>query len=177
MKWHYGVAGVSLVIGLLYGAISLELLVIRPPADVFIDPVVATNKSTKKVIVHYWQNGSWHTETDTILWQEDKSAQLTALINSWLAVLAEERVIDKKINLQTVIGASSGNEFFVSFDCYPFFKDSSTYEKYQWIEGLLKTIRANGVAVQSIRFLVQHQELVDAHLDFSRSWPVAGFLQ
>ena len=43
------------------------------------------------------------------------------------------------------------------------------------IEGILKTIRENNNAIQTVRFLVHHQPLRDTQLDFSFSWPVQGF--
>jgi hypothetical protein len=85
--------------------------------------------------------------------------------------------MEKKVSLQSVVPSPSGVEAYISFDRNPFTKNQSTYEKFMWIEGLLKTVRENGIQLQSIYFLVHHQPLTDFHLDFSNAWPISGFIQ
>ena len=176
MKWYFWLSGFFFIIGLLYSAFNNELLVVQLPFNKAIDQQETTTKIKKKIVLHYWQHEAWHSENGEILWSENKAHNLTSLINNWLAMLDEEGVTTKKISLQLALLAASGTEAFISFDSYPFFKEASTYDKLQWIEGLLKTVRTNNLQLQTIRFLVHHQELLDAHLDFSCSWPIVGFL-
>ncbi|HZW61067.1 MAG TPA: hypothetical protein VFF04_02480, partial [Candidatus Babeliales bacterium] len=97
-------------------------------------------------------------------------------INSWLSLLDEEHIMDSKVMLQTAILSQSGQEAFLSFDRNPLPAECATFETWMWVEGLLKTIRENDIQLQSIRFLVHHEPLIDEHLDFSNSWPAQGFL-
>lgn len=131
----------------------------------------------KKVTRVYWHNESWHAEETELLWSEDKAEIVLRLITSWLSLLDEEKVMEKKVSVQSAVLTQSGVEVYLSFDRNPFNKNQSTYEKLMWIEGILKTIRENGIHIQQIQFLVHHQPLHDFHLDFSNPWPITGFLE
>lgn len=131
----------------------------------------------KKVIKHFfWHHDAWRQELAEILWSDDAVHAVSSLVTSWLSILEAEKINAKKISLQSVAPSATQQEIFCSFDRNPFSKHQSTYEKLMWIEGLLKSIRENGIKIQAIRFLVHHQPLLDTHLDFSNSWPVQGFL-
>jgi len=84
--------------------------------------------------------------------------------------------MEKKITVQTVLLSTSDQVAYLSFDSDPLSKESSTFDKWMLIEGLLKTIRENSVRLQQIQLLVHHQLMQDPHLDFSKPWPVDGFL-
>ena len=132
--------------------------------------------SKKTIKQFFWLRGAWHQEVTDILWSEDNVDTLFALISNWLTILDEEKVGTKRILLQSIALSPSQQEVFCSFDRNPFKKEQSIHEKLMWIEGLLKSIRENGIKMQSIRFLVHHQPLLDTHLDFSNSWPLSGFI-
>jgi len=89
----------------------------------------------------------------------------------------DEKITTKKITLQTAMLNPTGTELAVSFDHGLFSKDATTYEKWMLCEGLLKTVRENGIASQTVRFLIHHQPIIDAHLDFSNPWPIYGFIR
>jgi len=137
-----------------------------------------TVQITKKRVTRvYWNNDAWHNEETELLWSDDDKANtLLHLITSWLALLDEEKVMEKKVSVQSVVLSLSGADAYISFDRNPFTKNQSTYSKLLWVEGLLKTVRENGVKVQAIYFLVHHQPLTDFHLDFSNPWSINGFL-
>jgi len=65
---------------------------------------------------------------------------------------------------------------YLSFDHNIFAKEETIFKKWMLIEGLLKTLAFNGIAISYVQFLVQHQQLHDAHLDFSLAWPIQGFM-
>ena len=136
-------------------------------------------KSAVKKVVRriFWNHGKWNNETTDIIWSDDKADTIQHLINSWLILLDEEKLMTKKVLVQSVIMSQSGNDVYISFDRNPFNKASSTYQKMMWIEGLLKTIRDNNIKVQQVQFLVHHQPMHDLHLDFSSPWPIGGFLE
>jgi hypothetical protein len=82
----------------------------------------------------------------------------------------------KTVSLQSAMLSPAQHELYISFTRNPLEKEKSIQEKWLFIEGLLKTIRENGLMLQAIHFLVQHQPLNDPHLDFSKPWPLQGFL-
>lgn len=130
----------------------------------------------KKQISHYYFHGDkWKMEKQELLWTESVEKNLFQLINAWLILLDEEHVTVKKTMLQSALVSSAGC-VYLSFDHNILGKEETIFKKWMIIEGLLKTIILNGVAIQQVQFLVQHQQLHDAHLDFSLAWPVHGFL-
>jgi len=138
--------------------------------------LLAQNHVQKKpVALHYWHREKWHSEQTPLIWSNNTTQNVSYLINTWLTLLDEEDIMDKKVSLQAVLLDSSKQEAFLSFDRNPLAENSSTFEKWQWIESLLKTMRTNGVSLQRVRFLVHHQEMIDDHLDFSNPWPLSGF--
>lgn len=130
----------------------------------------------KPVILHYWHHGSWLTEKNNLIMSNDTSQSVAYLINTWLTFLDEEKIMNKKVELQTAAISPTGHELFLSFDRSPFDLQQSIYEKWMWIESLLKTIKAYDATIDHVRILVRHKPLHDMHLDFSNPWPIHGFL-
>jgi hypothetical protein len=166
----------SLGIGMLLYTWHRGWIVIKLPATQQVThQEEPTQKNLKKnVMLSYWHNDKWQRENVELIWTTDTAKTIEYLLNNWLSLLDEEQVIDKKITIQSV-ALTQSNYAYISFDRNPFNKEQTTFEKLQWIEGLLKTIRDNGIKLQGIYFLVQHQPLIDPHLDFSNSWPLSGF--
>jgi hypothetical protein len=169
----------ALLSALCYFAYNQQWIIIQVPdsKNRFEDDAkkaLMTKKSVKRI---FWHNDGWHIEETDLLWSDDKAENLTRLINSWLTLLDEEKVMEKKVSLQSIVLSPSGHDVYCSFDRNPFNKNNPTYEKLMWIEGLLKTIRENGIKIQQMFFLVHHQPLHDFHLDFSNPWPVSGFVE
>jgi hypothetical protein len=129
----------------------------------------------KSVKLYFWHNNKWQHETVQLIWSQDQSKNLEYLINNWLSLLDEEQIIDKKVELQAALLTQS-NYCYLSFDRSLFGKESTTHEKLLIVQGLFKTIKENGINLQGIHFLVQHQPMIDAHLDFSNPWPLSGFV-
>ncbi len=177
---HYSliIAGLACIGGILICAFMNEWIIIKFPSY---KTDCATYKKTTDVARNHvtlavWNHNTWHHEKLEIIWSEDMAQNTYYTINSWLNLLDEEQITAKKTSLQTAMLNPSGQELFLSFDRNPFTQKSSTFEKWMWVEGLLKTLRENKITVQSVRFLVHHQPLDDDHLDFSTSWPLAGFI-
>lgn len=130
----------------------------------------------KNIFFTFWKDGQWQQEEAEILWSESTAQTLLHIVNRWLSLADEEGVLSQKLLLQDAAISDSKNNAYLSFDRYPFEKESSTYEKYLVIEGLLKTIRQSGLKIVYIHLLVHHKPIQDYHLDFSHPWPVCGFL-
>jgi len=165
--------------GMLFFAIYNEWILFSYPSyKVEVNQQINHMKVDKKdVWLMYWHNKKWCKEKVNLLWSDDTSQNIHYLVSSWLNLLDEELVIKKKVSLQAVLLASSGNIAYLSFDRNIFSSKNSTHEKLMLIEGLLKTIRENEIKLQGVYFLVHHQIMEDYHLDFSNPWPLYGFLQ
>lgn len=164
-------------IGLLVYAYHHSLLIIRWPWHQPLESSSYHHATKKTIALHYWHHGSWHTEKNQLIITDNAAKALTYLINTWLTLLDEEKIMRKKIELQTALVSPTGHELFLSFDRTPFGPQQSTYEKWMWVEGLLKTIKAHTTSIDRVSILVRHKPLQDMHLDFSNAWPITGFLQ
>lgn len=128
----------------------------------------------KSVKLFFWHKKRWKIETVEILQTENQARNIQHIINSWLTLLDEDNYMKKKATLQSAL-VSGNNELFLSFDRNPFNESDTTYEKWMWVEALLKTLRENNISIQNVRLLEHHQPMEDYHLDFSNSWPLIGF--
>ncbi len=133
--------------------------------------------SKKKVTLYVWDQEAWKHEIVEIIWSDNLIKTLEYVLIAWLAFLDEEKTNNKKISLQSVAIGPSGQEAYISFDRNPFEKKNIAFDKWLWIESLLKTLRKNKITLKSIQLLVHHQPLIDYHIDFSKPWPLEGFLK
>ena len=153
-------------------------LIVRYPSyhhDIAQQKAISHIKRTP-ITFHFYKDDTWHTESNELLWSQDVAHNIRYLINSWLSFLDEEHVMRKKVLVTHVLISSNGSDAYLSFDRNPLNKEASTYAKWMWIEGLLKTLRAQHITIPNIYFLVHHQPLQDAHLDFDNPWPIQGYL-
>lgn len=132
--------------------------------------------SKKPITLYYWHTNQWHKERIELIWHDDLMRNLHYLINSWLTFLDDENIMQKKVNLQTVLLSENKQTAYLSFDRNPLNKEESTWGKWHFIEGLLKTVCDNELPIKYIQFLVHHQPMHDLHLDFINPWPTSGFL-
>lgn len=130
----------------------------------------------KQIILYYFHGDKWKTEKQELLWSESLEKNIFQLVNAWLTLLDEERITAKKIMLQSAL-ISTASCVYLSFDHNVLSKEETIFKKWMIIEGLLKTLALNGITISHVQFLVQHQPLHDAHLDFSLAWPVHGFMK
>ncbi len=144
----------------------------KPPVT-----LASGNVKKKNVPLFFWKNNRWQKEDIEILWSQDTEKTLYQLVNRWLSLADEEEVLSKKVTLQNATLSDNQNNVYLSFDRSLFSSDSSTFQKYMIIEGLLRTIKESNIKVLSIHFLVHHKPIEDSHLDFSSPWPIEGFLK
>lgn len=167
------------IAGFFVFALQQGWIIIRSPKAIITESYAsqATTASKKKVTLFFWHQDKWNYESTQLLWSDNQASNAHLLINSWLTLLDEDKIMHKKVSLQSALIAQSGNDVYLSFDQYPFNEQATTHEKWLWIEGILKTLRENGVQIPLIHFMVNHQPLQDMHLDFSNAWPLQGFIQ
>lgn len=144
-------------------------------SDVSVSPVSKHIVHRKKLALYYWKDDQLKREVDSFVWRGDAYEDLKIMVGSWLSFLYEERVVRKRVSLESIALGASKQDLLVSFDHYPFEKDWSIRKKWQFLDGLCRTIAGVNLGVQSILFLVNHERLQDDHLDFSQPWPVTGF--
>lgn len=174
-RTFFTLALVCTIVGILFFAYQNSILVVQWPWHKRVHASNEHHATKKAITLHYWHNFTWHTEKNQLLMASDQAQALFYLINTWLTLLDEEHSAIKKVELQTAIVSPTGHELFLSFDRSPFSAQQSTYAKWMWVEGLLKTIKNNDSAIQQVRLLVQHKPMHDMHIDFSNSWPIIGF--
>jgi len=170
------ICGIMALLGSLFLALQKEWILIRMPQANNAPSSLGIAKIKKPITIHFWHDARWHTEKQDILWSSNDADNLYSLVTCWLNTLDAEEITAKKVILQDATLSPSSTDAYLSFDRNPFQQKWSTYEKWMWIEGLLKTIREQGLPIKNIYFLVHHRPLVDRHIDTSHSWRVEGFL-
>lgn len=119
---------------------------------------------------------TWQTEKKTALWSTtDTIYNSKMVIQTWLTVLYEEKIISKKVALQSILSPYNGHTLYCSFDRNFLDKDISIHAQCLIIESMLATLRINNCTYQEVHFLVDHKPLPSVHLDFSKPWPADGF--
>lgn len=161
------------VLGILGYAVYHEYIIINPKKS-FLTFQSQNTANKKKITLHFFKD-SWHKDQIPLLISENNIQNIQLIISRWLENALDENIIKKKTGLQNAFIINE-HELLLSFDRIPFTKESSTFDKWMIIEGILKTIKENVPAIKKVHFLVAHQPLVDPHLDFSNAWPVEGFI-
>ena len=176
-KKEYIVGLGALIIGMIFFCIYQELLIVHFGT---LKNTLVQEKSTtehKTINLFFWKDDRWKKESVKIMWSEKKVETVQYIVNQWLNVLDEEEILDKKVLLQHVSLNSSESIAYLSFDRYPFDRESSTHQKHMIIESLLKTIRESSLQIPFFHFLVHHKPMIDTHLDFTHPWPLHGFME
>ena len=179
-KIKYIVASLLMILaGIFFFMYQKEIIIFRlqqfVPSDEKKENQIPNIKKIIKLI--YWSNDKWNSEKTEILWSNNQSENIHQIVSNWLILLDDEKIMDKKVSLQTTLIAKNNDEVYLSFDRHLFNDESSTNNKLMVIEGLLKTLRENNITMPKINFLVHHQEMMDSHLDFSHAWPLSGFVK
>lgn len=134
------------------------------------------NHSPKTVTIHCWSGNQLKNEQKTIVWSSSPQEWVTNLVQAWLSMMDEEELLAHPCALQSATVSLAEREIFISFDRSPLSSAWSTYDALMTLESLLQTLRDNDIKITHIRFLENHQPLQDNHLDFSKPWPLEGFL-
>lgn len=161
--------------GVLFFLINQRILIVRWP-ETEIAMLQAQHAPKKTALMRYFTDGKWHSEKITLIWSCDTYENLSQLIAQWLSIAKEEKQVNPSVSLLAIPVSVKPEHVFISLSETPFLKNSSSFQKWMVIEGLLKTIRENDVPIQKVTFLVLHKTLEDSDLDFTDPWPIAGFL-
>ncbi len=175
-RQYYIISSAAFVAALLFFAIYNQWIIFRVPLGNSNELAPSAIIQKKQITQYYFHANKWKTEKQEMLWQDSIEKNIFHMANAWLALLDEEHITAKKTTLQSALITTSGC-VYLSFDHNILAKEETILKKWMLIEGLLKTITVNGITVSHVQFLVQHQPLQDAHLDFSLPWPVHGFMK
>ncbi len=163
------------ILGILLFAFHKNIIIINNGQQIAVDQI--TKVTTKqKITFFYWNGHECVPETLILIMNSSPLENIEQIISHWAQLLLDEKIIKKKVSLQSVLMNGKQTELFVNFDRSPWNKESSTFEKWMIIESLLKTIKMNNATIKKVQFLVQHSPLADIHLDFNKPWPIEGFL-
>ena len=175
-RFHLIISSAVFILALLFFALYNQWILFSFPLGGS-NTASASSVIQKKQITHYYFHADkWKTEKQEMLWAESTEKNIFHIVNAWLTLLDEEHITTKKITLQSVLISTAGC-VYLSFDNNVLGKHDSIFRKWMLIEGLLKTIVLNDIAVQQVQFLVHHKQLHDAHLDFSLAWSIHGFIK
>ena len=124
----------------------------------------------KSVTLYFWKDAVLKKEDVFLVWLSSKAEILQQLVGNWLTLVYEERILEKRVGVESVALSSSEQEMYLSFDQLPFVPKWSINKKIKLINGLQKTIDDAGLGIQKVVFLVRHEPMIDEHLDFSQPW-------
>ncbi len=165
----------GLILGLLLIALKQNYIILNFWTSGTAQTASASHK--KKVIIYFWHNDQWKQEEVQLLVDSHVYNNAYHMMSQYLQLLHDESIIKHKVNVQRVIMNYDNQEIFISFDRLIWNKDTCTVEKLMIVEGILKTLKKNEPSIKKVQFLMNHQPMTDAHLDFTNAWPIDGFLK
>lgn len=169
---YYFISVSVFILGIFLYALHHEYIIINPKKSYFTS--LAESTTNKQKIMLFFFKNVWQQDEIHLLLSEDKAHNARLIISRWLENAGDEQLINKNISVQDALLVNQ-NELFISFDRSLFSKESSTFEKWMLIEGILKTIKNTLPSIKKVYFMAQHQPLLDPHLDFTNAWPIEGF--
>lgn len=169
------ISAISFFMGLIFFAVYNQWIIFSTPWNRHAMTMQSEMIQKKQVVYYYFAGDKWKTEKQEILWYQHADKNIFQVVNAWLTLGEDEHLIAKKTSVHPIL-ISSAHTAYISFDHNILGKEEIIFKKWMLIEGLLKTIASNDVGITHVQFLVQHQPLQDAHLDFSMPWPIQGFV-
>ncbi len=169
------ISGIALCTGFLFFAVYNQWVIFSTPWNRYTMAISSEMIQKKQVVYYYFDGDKWKTEKQEILWHQHAEKDIFQVVNAWLTLVEDEHLIAKKTSVHPIL-ISSAHTAYISFDHNILGKEETIFKKWMLIEGLLKTIASNDIDVTYVQFLIQHQLLQDAHLDFSMPWQIHGFL-
>lgn len=169
-----------LLLGALFTGIMHEWIVIFFPLHTKQFSLVTDNKTENRFItIYYWSDDHWQTESIPAICSYNNTQEFICTVTaSWLLMMQEEQIVPSHISVQSILLSTHGDTAYISFNDTLVQRNKPMIDNLLCIESLLKTLHSNNIPqLQNCLFLVNHTPLTDAHLDFSQSWPIVGFLQ
>lgn len=163
-------------IGMLFYGFYHKLIIIQlPKQSISSQGSDQRNAQHKNVRIFYWDGEQLAQEDKELIYSGNMQSTLAELVSRWLSVLEEEKLLSKKVTVQSVLLDIQSTTAYISFDRNPLKKELSTYEKLMIIESLLKTLKESDSKLHKVQFLANHKPIQDVHLDFERPWVIQGY--
>lgn len=174
--WYIIIYSILFVIGCLFFYYQESWIIITFPfTNNLQHSQIQQNITYKTITLYAWQNNKLKQETTEIVYSDNIAQNIKQLLNSWLIFIEDEHLTDQENQAISVALSPSKQEAFICLNKNPFEKQWSTYQKFMWINSLLKTLKNNKIPISAVRLLVHHETLQDDHLNFDISWPITGF--
>lgn len=125
--------------------------------------------------VWLYKDAKWKSIMVETIW-DGTAPRYAHLVQNVLDTLYQERIMQKKIVVEFAQTNNSGGILYIQFNRNPFDADAPVRLKCQIIDSILKTMSVTQKGINSVAFLVGHSPLIDQHLDFTDSWPIASLL-
>ncbi len=172
---------IACTIGAIFFLIQRKWLIIQWTFNTHENEAIAAKKETvfkKDVTFFWWKREKMHHEKATVIWRHNKNAEnIKQIINTWLGYLKNEKLIDPVVAIESVVLSPAEQEAYLSFN-QPFsWKEWSIFKKLMLIESLCKTLKSTGLPIKFITILVNHEPMIDDHIDFTHPWSADGFLE
>jgi hypothetical protein len=177
-KWYIITGSCCFALGILFFLIFGRYIIFQLPfvhaREYYANSIPST---LKQVSLHWWHTNTWKREAIENITAADKGQLIYYLLNRLMNQLHEDALLERQVSVQQVLLNHNHQEAYISFDGNPLGRQKNISQKIMIIESMVKTLRENNVALQSIHLLVHHQPLYDYHLDFSQPWPIAGIMK
>lgn len=139
--------------------------------------IPATAIEKKQITFFFFTPDKAYTETQLMVLDQYHDRTLLLILNRWLEIALEEKLVPQKVIVQDTALNQDFTDLYLSFDKVPWAAYAPTKVKWFILEGILHTIKNLGFAITKVYFLVNHKPIEDYHLNFSRAWPINGFMQ
>lgn len=167
----------SLFVGVLFFLYSQNLLIVyfafgKSKEEKILSREKKDIAIRKKITLSYWKDDIEKTEEHTMLLLQNKSDTLKHVIGSWLSLVHEERILERRVQVERVALSELEDIAYISFDQLLCSGSWPINKKWQLFAGLCKTVAGTELGVNSLQFLMQDNIMDDDHLDFTLPWSV-----
>lgn len=168
-------------IGALFFLIQRKWLIIQWTFNAESNETALAKKETvlkKELTFYWWAKERLHQEKAPLIWRHDKNDEnIKQTVNTWLKYLKGEKLIEQSITIDSVVLSPSEQDAYLSFNQSFNWKEWSIHRKWMLIDCLCKTLKSSDIPLKTISILVNHEPMVDDHLDFDHPWSIDGFTE
>lgn len=167
-RWSMLIAGLATSAGFVYFLVHTNILIIAPYHSSY-TPALVTAATKKNSTLFFYKQDAWRQEVVPLLLPDQQAEALSCVANRWLVLATEEELMTKKVRVEHAFITQDGIGYLSCDQCL-FESAQSTREKFFLIQGLIRSIKAAGISLKGVYFLVQNKPMADYHLDFSVPW-------
>jgi hypothetical protein len=168
------ISAVCLFLGFFLLVVRRHWLILRWIPSSSIARAAGCCPTTRRTVKLYaWKDDALCQENMRCIWGESAADNIKNLVGRWLAFVYEERIISKRVQIESAALDESGQSVVLSFDRPLCEREWSIYKKWQLVKSLLKTMKMTDAKIKDVLFLVKQEVMQDDHLEFSQ--PIGDF--